>query len=282
MSDNAAQIEQWNGRLGQTWLRYADVLDRVLAPLGNTAMDRADLRSAQRVLDIGCGPGDTTLALARRVGPTGHVLGVDISAPLLTLARERAAKATPAERAPVDFRESDASEAALPSDRDHVFSRFGVMFFADPPRAFAHLRGALVPRGRLTFVCWRKLVDNPWAKVGADAVATIVPPTPPVPGAPGPFAFADRAHVENILETAGYRDIDVAPHDAVLRWTERGDLEEALDLFSHTGPAARALVEMNDADRARAIDALRTAIAPHVRADGLHLTAGVWIVSARA
>jgi SAM-dependent methyltransferase len=242
-------------------------------------MERADLQNGQRVLDIGCGGGATTLALARRTGPMGHVLGVDVSAPLLARARERVATEDPG--APVEFREADASSAALPSDRDRAFSRFGVMFFADPTRAFANLRRALVPGGRLTFVCWRKMADNPWAQVGADAVATIVAPTPPVPFAPGPFAFADRAHVENILRTAGYREVDIAPHDAMLRWTERADLDEAVDLFTHIGPAARTMVDMNDADRGRAIQALRVALTPHVRADGLHLASGVWLVSAR-
>jgi SAM-dependent methyltransferase len=280
MSDNAAQIEQWNGRTGHTWSRYAEVLDRVLAPLGEAVMERADLRIGQRVLDVGCGGGATTLVLAGRVGPTGHVLGVDVSAPLLARARERITLAAPG--APVEFREADASSAVLPSDRDRLFSRFGVMFFAEPMRAFSHLRRALIPEGRLAFVCWRKMADNPWAQVGADAVATIVAPTPPGPFAPGPFAFADRAHVENVLQTAGYREIDIAPHDTVLRWTERDDLDDAVDLFTHVGPASRTMADMSDADRLRASDALRVALAPHVRIGGLQLGASVWLVTARA
>jgi SAM-dependent methyltransferase len=279
MSDNAAQIEQWNGRTGDTWSRYAEVLDRVLAPLGEAAMERADLRIGQRVLDVGCGGGATTLVLAGRVGPTGHVLGVDVSAPLLARARERITLADPG--APVELREADAASAVLPSDRDRLFSRFGVMFFAEPARSFGNLRRALVADGRLAFVCWRKMADNPWASVGADAVATIVAPTPPVPFAPGPFAFADRTYVEKILVGAGYAGIDIVPYDATLRWTERADLDEAVDLFKHVGPAARAMADMNDDDRGRVMKALRVALAPHVGVDGLHLRAGVWLVSAR-
>jgi SAM-dependent methyltransferase len=280
MSDNAAQVEQWNGRVGETWTRYGEALDRMLQPFGLLVMDRADLRAGHRVLDVGCGGGATTLALARRVGPTGHVLGVDVSGPLLARARERIATADPL-RAPVELRQADASSTSWSNDRDRLFSRFGVMFFADATAGFANLRLALAPAGRIAFMCWRKLAENPWASVTTAAMATIVAPTPPVPFAPGPFAFADRAYVERILDAAGYADIALEPHDIMMNWTASTDLDEAVDLLKHIGPAARAMADMNDDDRRRAVDALRVALAPHVGKEGLQFASAVWLVTAR-
>ena len=159
-STNAEQIADWNGDQGQRWVDYQALLDRMIEPFGAAALRAAAAQPGERVLDVGCGCGSTSLQLARAVGPQGSVLGVDISRPMLQAARRRA-EAEPALR--VTFTEADASAAALPAGHDLLYSRFGLMFFDAPAAALRHLRGALRPGGRCAFVCWRAPRDNPWA-----------------------------------------------------------------------------------------------------------------------
>ncbi|MFM8754728.1 MAG: class I SAM-dependent methyltransferase, partial [Phenylobacterium sp.] len=167
---NEAQEAYWNDLAGRTWAALQDRIDRQIRPLGLAAMDRLAPSPGETVLDIGCGCGDTSLELARRVGPEGEVLGLDISGLMLEVARRRAAEAG---ASALEFRQADAQVAALPGGRDAVFSRFGVMFFADPPAAFANLRRALRPGGRLGFVCWRPLAENLWMRLPAETAADL-------------------------------------------------------------------------------------------------------------
>src|SRR5438309_1620679 len=198
---NAEQIRYWNEAAGPKWVSFQKVIDAQIAPLGERAMDRASIAPGERVIDVGCGCGDTTITLARRVGPAGLVLGIDISAPMLERAAETARAAGLAN---VRFENADAQTHRLsPGAFDVVYSRFGVMFFADPVAAFTNLRAALRPGGRLAFVCWRSLAENPLFTAPMAAAAKHLPPLPPPhPNAPDPFAFADRARVAQILETA--------------------------------------------------------------------------------
>ena len=277
MDENQPQIEYWNGRAGANWTVYQEATDLALAPLGEATLAAAAVRAGERALDVGCGCGATALVLAERVGATGHVLGVDVSLPMLGRARERLRGA-----ANVELREADAATARFGGDRDLLFSRFGVMFFLDPTAAFANLRTALAPRGRVAFCCWRPARENPWATIPAEAIAPFVEPEPPVEGIPpGPFAFADPERVRAILGGAGFSAIELAAQDAPLRWTATPDLDVAVDLFSHIGPASRRLAEAPQEARARGLAALRAALAPHVGPTGLVLGGAVWIVTAR-
>ena len=148
---NRAQIDYWNEQSGPKWVEQQGQLDRLLATLGAVVMHRLALRPGQRVLDVGCGCGHTTLDLAGRVAPTGSVLGVDVSGPMLTRARERAR-----DLPNVTFLQGDAQTHRFePASVDAIFSRFGVMFFAEPDMAFRNFQRALKPGGRLVFVCWR-------------------------------------------------------------------------------------------------------------------------------
>ena len=179
---NAEQISYWNEQAGPVWVAEQQSLDAMLEPLGQTAMELAGIEPGNRVLDVGCGAGNTTLQLGERVGPSGSLLGVDLSAPMLERARERARSAGADH---VSFQQADAQIEPL-RDFDRVFSRFGVMFFADPVAAFANLRRALGPGGRIAFICWRPLAENPWilepmrilaelVELPAPACATTVP-----------------------------------------------------------------------------------------------------------
>jgi ubiquinone/menaquinone biosynthesis C-methylase UbiE len=270
---NAAQVIYWNDAAGPTWADLQTPLDRQLEPLGRRVMAELDL-DGRRVLDVGCGAGATSLALAEAVGPQGAVVGADISRPLLDVARRRA-EGHPNLR----FEEADAQTAAFdPGAFDVVFSRFGVMFFSDPEAAFANLRRALTPGGQLGFVCWRPPVENPVFVLPMQSVQHFVQPPPPAePGAPGPFAFADPERVRAILAAAGFADIQIAPHDEKIG---SGDLDTALGLALRVGPLGTVLRENPD-QRDAVIATVREALAKHVGPDGLKLDSATWIVTAR-
>lgn len=275
MSGNEAQDEYWNGKAGQMWVAEQATMDATLRPLGEAAMDALALGPGLRVLDVGCGCGDSTLALAERVGPSGAVHGVDLSGPMLDVARARARG-----RPTVTFGQGDASVLELPRV-DRLFSRFGVMFFADPAAAFTHLRGALAPDGRLAFVCWRELAENDWAQVPVAAVAEVVgPPDFVAPGAPGPFAFAEAHTIASVLWAAGFSGVSVEPEDYEIQWTTASDEPAIREKFLAVGPAARMLLDATPEQKARAADAVLAAVRPYIRPDGLWMPAAVWIVSA--
>jgi len=191
-SANQDQIEFWN-RLGQRWVEYQESLDRFWHVPGDAAIKRAGVRVGEGVIDVGCGCGASTLELARLVGPTGSVLGLDVSKAMLARARERARGQRLVN---VEFAHADASTYAFAGDRDVVFSRFGVMFFREPIAAFTNLRRALGPGGRLTFVCFGDRELNTWWTVPVAAASTVVAPPPPTPPRePGPFALAEEGYI---------------------------------------------------------------------------------------
>lgn len=272
---NQGQVAYWNDTAGRTWASLQDSIDRQIRPLGLAAMDRLDPRAGETLLDVGCGCGDTSLELARRVGPEGEVLGLDISGPMLEVARRRAAEAG-AEG--LEFRQADAQTAALPGGRDAVFSRFGVMFFSDPAAAFANLRRSLRPGGRLAFVCWRPLAENLWMRLPAEAAAGLVPAAPPPePGAPGPFAFADPDHVRGILAEAGFSGIDITPHDEAIGGH---DLEGTVEMSFRVGPLGAILRERPDLAPVLR-DRVREAVSPWMRGEAVYMPSATWLVTAR-
>jgi ubiquinone/menaquinone biosynthesis C-methylase UbiE len=270
---NAQQVAYWNESAGPTWAELQEPLDRQLAPLGRRAMAELELGPGQRVLDIGCGAGETTIELSYS---GAEILGVDISTTLLAVARQR-----PRDTNLARFLEADAQTQPFePAHFDAVFSRFGVMFFADPAAAFANIRRAMKPAGRLAFVCWRTPAENPIMSLPMMAALAHIdtPPAPPEPGAPGPFAFADPERVKAILATAGFRDVAVTPHDEAIG---SGDVETTLGLALRVGPLG-ALLRENPGKREAVIAAVRAAIAPHDGPDGVKLGSATWIVTARA
>ncbi|WP_421930952.1 class I SAM-dependent methyltransferase [Phenylobacterium sp.] len=276
---NADQATYWNAGAGDTWASLQDRLDHQLEPLGLRAMAALAPKPGERVLDIGCGAGQTSLALAAVVAPGGSVLGVDISHPLLEVARRRGEGL-----AGLAFQEADAQTAAFEAASfDAAFSRFGVMFFSDPPAAFANIRRALKPGGRLAFVCWRRPDENPFmslpmAAAMAHLPAPAVPPPAPDPHAPGPFAFADPERVRGILAAAGFTDVDLAPHDQKIG---SGDLDQTLTVSLKVGPLGAMLREHPDR-RDAVVAAVREALAAHDGPQGVKLPSATWIVTARS
>jgi len=277
---NAEQIEYWNDKSGPKWVEHQEMLDTQIGPIGEEAMARAKIQPGERVLDVGCGCGQTSLQLAERVAPRGHVTGVDISGVMLARARERAAAASVSG---VEFQLADAQTTSFARSFDLVFSRFGVMFFADPVAAFTNLRRALAPRGRLAFACWQQLDRNPWMMVPMGAAAKHVPlPPPPPPGAPGPGSLADPERVARILDQAGFRDVSLEALETKVRVAGGGGVEAATRfLLEGVGPTSQAMREASASAMEAVTRAVQTALEPYLTPRGVELGASVWIVTAR-
>lgn len=274
---NAGQIEFWNGPAGDNWTEFMDSQDRMLGPLGEAAMAAAKISPGHRIIDIGCGCGTTTLDLARRTGPSGHVLGIDISTAMLERARQRAANA---ENCSIDLQNYDAAIYPFaPQSFDRVYSRFGVMFFADPVAAFANIRMALNSGGRLAFVCWRPLDLNPWmATTISVATQYLERPEPPAPDAPGPFAFRDPDRVNAILSDAGFENIEIASNDVALEF--EADIDGSVSKLIQLGPMAQPIAQASDDIRARVRADLAAAIQGYLTGEGVKIDSATWIVSA--
>lgn len=280
VTPNAQQIEYWNSAMAQRWVTSQARLDQLFDPLTQAVLDQAAPQSGEHVIDIGCGCGATVLELARRVGPTGHVLGIDVSAPMLGLARRRIAEA--GYRQATLVQDDMATHAFAPQTFDLGFSRFGVMFFADPVAAFANLRSALKPSGRLVFACFRPMAENAWVREPYTAVQHLLPPSPPPdPEAPGQFAFADPDRVRRILSGAGFHDISFTRHDPIMRLAGPGAPAQAAELSSQVGPIARGLIDASDELRATVRDTLTAAFQRHDGPEGIALPGANWFVAAK-
>jgi SAM-dependent methyltransferase len=277
---NIEQAEFWS-ELAPTWLELEDQLEEVGGPPGKLAMDRLGLLPGQRVVDLGCGLGRTTLALAARVGPGGKVVGVDISAEMLARGRDRAARLG-AEN--VEFVHADAQVHDFGQARfDAAYSRFGVMFFSDPVAAFANIRRALRPRGALSFVCWQDVFDNDWMLIPRTAVAEVIGTLPPMPSPdePGSLSLADPARVRAVLGAAGFRSIVVTPHaDYVVISEDR--ISGAALASVRTGRVRQALREANDQTRQRALTAIETALRARLHDGEVRLSRGVLLITGSA
>jgi SAM-dependent methyltransferase len=256
------------------WAEVREPLELQLAPLGRYALAALRARPGESVLDIGCGGGTTALALTRAVAPDGKVVGIDLSAAVLAFA-QRAADGC--ER--VRFVQADAQVFPFePASFDAAFSRFGVMFFADPTAAFINIRRSLRPSGRLAFVCWRALEENPLDLLPLRAASAHLPPQPPPDPDAGPFSFADPDRVRGILKSAGFAEIEITAHDDQVG---SGDLDAMLAVVSRVGALGKILRE-NPELRAAALPAVRSALAAHDGPDGVRLKAATWVVTARA
>src|SRR5215472_3230014 len=274
---NAAQIAYWNGPGGDRWVSHQRMQDALLAEVAERLMERAAPHDGETVLDIGCGAGTTSIVLAQRVAPDGRVLGVDVSAPLLERARQHAPAGLP-----VEFVLGDATVFPFaPGGADLLFSRFGVMFFADPARSFANMRSGLRAGARVVFACWQEPRHNPWLMLPLQAAYRHVPRLPEVgPEDPGLFSLASELRVRGILDRAGFGAISLEPVDLSFDLAEGHGLDRAVELSVGIGPASRALDGQPAALRVAAAAAIRAALAPYQRDSRVPLPGAIWIVRA--
>lgn len=273
---NADQVAYWNGPVGERWRARQEDQDTLLAPVTDLLLQRAAPAAGEVVLDIGCGCGATSIELARRVVPGGRVTGVDISAPMLQRARERA----PADL-PLDFIMADATAYRFdPAAANLLVSRFGVMFFAEPQKSFANMRRGLRRGARLAFACWREPRKNPWLMLPLEEACRHVPrPAASGPEEPGPFAFADERRVRGILDQAGFREVRLDPVELVLDTAVGRGLDAAVEMVTGIGPTSRALEGQPPELRAAAIQSIRAALARFQVSDTVALPGAIWMVS---
>jgi SAM-dependent methyltransferase len=280
-TDRVDPVEYWE-TTGPAWVRHADEIDAHARPYGEAGIDALAPAPGERLLDLGCGCADTTLEIARRVGPEGSVAGVDVSPPMLELARRRAAEAGVGH---VTFSHADVATAPLAElaggPVDGAFSRFGVMFFLDPVAAFANVAAALRPGGRVSLVVWQGVQANPWMLVPTTAAVGPLGSTwvPAGPDDPGPFSLADPDRVRSILGAAGFTDVELAGFSSGADL--RADaVDEDVARLLQIGPMRSAWDEADDAARSAAVAAVREAVQPYRDGDRYRLPGAVWVVTA--
>jgi SAM-dependent methyltransferase len=275
--ENAGQIGFWNGAGGGRWVERQAALDEMLAPISHLLIDRAEIQPGERIVDIGCGCGATTIAAAEKVGSGGSVLGIDVSAVMLIRANELAPQ-----EAPVRFVQGDAMVHHFSAAScDLMISRLGVTYFADPVRGFLNIRNALRSEGRVAFAAWRELRDNPWALEPLQAAYDHVPKLPGLsPHAPDDFAFASRDWVEHVLNEAGLRRVRLERCDLALDISGGQGIDGAVRSALAIGPASRA-VEVQPAEAiAAATAAVGKALSRYVKGAAVTVPASAWIVTA--
>jgi len=272
---NAGQYADWNGESGRRWATDPGRRDQVLTPVAEALAAAAGVAAGEAVLDVGCGCGATTLAAARAAGPGGSALGIDLSGPMLEVARRRARERGVAN---VRFEHADAQTRALPAGAFGVaISRFGTMFFADPVAAFINVASALRPGARLCLVTWQSLAANDWLTVPRAVLLRYGTP-PQVTSGPGMFAQSDPAAIAATLTTAGFDAVDPAPVTVTL--TLGAGPAEAAEYLTASGPG-RVVLDTVAADvRPAAIDAVRAALAEHAGPGGVRLGAAIWVTTA--
>ncbi len=280
---NEEAVEAWGGVLYDRWVAFRPVVTTAIAPFSEEALRLHPPELGSRVLDIGCGLGDTTLRLAELLGPEGQAVGVDAGERFVETARAEAAAAGAAN---VSYLLGDVQVADIGGPYDYAFSRFGTMFFASPVAALRNVREALVPGGRLCMIVWRRKLDNDWLHRGELVVDRFLekPEETDEPTCgPGPFSMANADTTSDILLHSGFEDITLNRWDLAYRMGD--DLEQALDLVMALGPAGELIrLAGDEAERVRpqVREALRKAYADLAGPDGLSANASVWIVSARA
>ena len=262
--------------MGHAWVSQQAVISDVFTSVTSVSFKAAAAKPGEHVVDIGCGTGDTLLDFAKVVGPSGAALGVDVSVPMLGFARHRAAEAGYGN---VSCALADATTYAFePRWADLVYSRFGVMFFDDPLKAFTNIRGGMKPGGRLVFVCFRTMPESPWFRVPIEAARPHLPAQPPAdPLAPGMFSFAREERVRGILSDAGFREIALKAVDVPMHGK---DIAQSMAFITQAGPLPAILENGSEEQRTRATEAVREALAANIGADGCGLRAGLWLVSA--
>ncbi len=272
-------VTYWSGAGGDRWIGESARTERMLSRVADLLYPLAKPLPGETVLDVGCGLGPTTIELARRVAPGGRAVGLDVSAKMIELARQRAAGI-----ANIEFIAGDAATYRFDAPfANLLFSRFGVMFFGDPTAAFANLRKAMKPKGRVVFACWRRLSENPWMLKPLLAAYEHVPKLPPAePNEPGPFAFADQERVTQILTGAGFAAPRFTAADLAFDLAGGQGMDDAVRQAMTIGATSRALLEQPKPLVDAAAVAIRAALTPYQKGQSVELPGAVWLVESTA
>jgi len=275
-SADSEQAILWNGPAGRAWVEAQQLLDGMFQSFEDLLVGSVAAVSARRVLDVGCGTGSTTLAVARQGAGDRSCVGIDISEPMISLARARAE----GQDTPPAFILANAQTYAFePAAFDIIISRFGVMFFDDSVQAFASLRHAARRDAELRFIAWRSAAENPFMTTAERAAASLLPNLPArKPDGPGQFAFADHRRIHRMLEASGWVEIDIRPIDVACTLPET----QLVPYFTRLGPVGALLQQAGDRTRTQVVEAVRAAFDPYVFGDEVRFTAACWMVSARS
>lgn len=274
---NTAQAEQWE-KLGPRWVAMQERLDRQVNVHALRGIDAADPSPGEAVLDIGSGPGTSSFQIAERLGSSGSVLGADISGTMVEGAISRA-KTVGVDN--VSFIVADAQVHQFDSPFDLVFSRFGVMFFADPPAAFANIHAALKSTGRLAFICWQSPMQNTWMTIPMQAMGPFLPPSPPPdPNGPGSFSLANGVALRSLIEGAGFSSVSINASEAKV--SLGANVDEAAEFMFQVSPGISDTDRSDSARVEKMLTAIKDALTPFDGPNGVELDSATWIVTAQA
>lgn len=271
--------DYWKEEGGDEWVKKIERAEPIIAPLSDRLLQVLNIAQGDAVLDVGCGGGLTAFELAKRVGSSGRVVGVDVSPQILAVAKSRGK-----DYSNVEFRECDAGTHELEQEMfDLLTSRFGVMFFENPISAFSNLRSSLKADGVFCVLVWRTMEENKWMSEPAAAIFEVIPPEnkvdeKPDPDAPGPFSLGESERADYVLTQAGFKDIELLPVDMGM---QLGALESALEFLSSMGPAAAAMEDATEEQKAMGVEAIRAVLEKYDTAQGVVMPGAAWIISAK-
>ena len=277
---NKNQKDFWSGKGGDIWVERQNAMDTMLSPLGEAALNKLNFNEEENVLDIGCGCGHTTLNIAKRIGPSGNVTGLDISEPMLKRAKESAVEMsiTNTSFKCVDVQIEDLGDQIYSA----AFSRFGVMFFEDSIAAFKNINKSLISGGYLSFVCWQSPAVNPWQSLFIQEVKKFLDLPSPPPRSPGPFAFMESEYVSSILEESKFQDITIEGHEAEVNMFSGRSLSDSVkDYISINPVVTQMLKESSENQIAEIINSGIKAFSPYYSEKGLIFPSATWLVTAR-
>ena len=277
---NKNQKDFWSGKGGDIWVERQNAMDTMLSPLGEAALNKLNFNEEENVLDIGCGCGHTTLNIAKRIGPSGNVTGLDISEPMLKRAKESAVEMsiTNTSFKCVDVQIEDLGDQIYSA----AFSRFGVMFFEDSIAAFKNINKSLISGGYLSFVCWQSPAVNPWQSLFIQEVKKFLDLPSPPPRSPGPFAFMESEYVSSILEESKFQDITIEGHEAEVNMFSGRSLSDSVkDYISINPVVTQMLKESSENQIAEIVNSGIEAFSPYYSEKGLIFPSATWLVTAR-
>ena len=277
---NKNQKDFWSGKGGDIWVERQNAMDTMLSPLGEAALNKLNFNEEENVLDIGCGCGHTTLNIAKRIGPSGNVTGLDISEPMLKRAKESAVEMSITNTIfkCVDVQTEDLGDQIYSA----AFSRFGVMFFEDSIAAFKNINKSLISGGYLSFVCWQSPAVNPWQSLFIQEVKKFLDLPSPPPRSPGPFAFMESEYVSSILEESKFQDITIEGHEAEVNMFSGRSLSDSVkDYISINPVVTQMLKESSENQVAEIVNSGIEAFSPYYSEKGLIFPSATWLVTAR-